>query len=187
MSSVDRAAASGDVYHCRAIAYESSCPSCGEDDPALRLGAPWWFLDSPDGIRRFRELVTETAGFYNTAGFVDDTRALPPSPPGTTSPAGATPATSPGRALNTASIWTRPSTPQWTSPTASLDRPTNAFLAGLMFVYTDLASATPFSNNIEGLVYLKRRFTTRDVFWRIQAEAVMYSVLFGAFAAWLLF
>lgn len=44
--------------------------------PALRLGAPWWFLDSPDGLLRFRELVTETAGLYNTAGFVDDTRAF---------------------------------------------------------------------------------------------------------------
>jgi glucuronate isomerase len=44
--------------------------------PSVRLGAPWWFLDSPDGMRRFRELVTETAGFYNTAGFVDDTRAF---------------------------------------------------------------------------------------------------------------
>ncbi|GAA1682289.1 glucuronate isomerase [Kribbella yunnanensis] len=43
--------------------------------PAVRLGAPWWFLDSPGGMRRFRELVTETAGFYNTSGFVDDTRA----------------------------------------------------------------------------------------------------------------
>ncbi|TDD60727.1 glucuronate isomerase [Kribbella antibiotica] len=43
--------------------------------PAVRLGAPWWFLDSPGGMRRFRELVTETAGFYNTTGFVDDTRA----------------------------------------------------------------------------------------------------------------
>jgi glucuronate isomerase len=43
--------------------------------PAVRLGAPWWFLDSPDGMRRYRELVTETAGFYNTSGFVDDTRA----------------------------------------------------------------------------------------------------------------
>ena len=43
--------------------------------PAVKLGAPWWFLDSPDGIRRFRELATETAGFYNTTGFVDDTRA----------------------------------------------------------------------------------------------------------------
>jgi glucuronate isomerase len=44
--------------------------------PTLYLGAPWWFLDSPDGLRRFRDAVTETAGFYNTAGFIDDTRAF---------------------------------------------------------------------------------------------------------------
>ncbi len=44
--------------------------------PAVRLGAPWWFLDSPDGMRRFREAVTDTAGFANTTGFVDDTRAF---------------------------------------------------------------------------------------------------------------
>ncbi|WP_448059520.1 glucuronate isomerase [Cellulomonas hominis] len=44
--------------------------------PAVRLGAPWWFLDTPDGMRRFRETVTDTAGFANTAGFVDDTRAF---------------------------------------------------------------------------------------------------------------
>jgi glucuronate isomerase len=44
--------------------------------PALRLGVPWWFLDTPLAMRRFRELITETAGFYNTAGFVDDTRAF---------------------------------------------------------------------------------------------------------------
>jgi glucuronate isomerase len=44
--------------------------------PTVRLGAPWWFLDSPDGMRRFRELVTETAGFANMSGFVDDTRAF---------------------------------------------------------------------------------------------------------------
>ena len=44
--------------------------------PSVRLGAPWWFLDSPDGMRRFRELVTETAGFANMSGFVDDTRAF---------------------------------------------------------------------------------------------------------------
>jgi glucuronate isomerase len=43
---------------------------------AVYLGAPWWFLDSPEVLRRFREAVTETAGFYNTAGFVDDTRAF---------------------------------------------------------------------------------------------------------------
>lgn len=44
--------------------------------PALRLGPPWWFHDSPEGMRRFREQATETAGFYNTLGFNDDTRAL---------------------------------------------------------------------------------------------------------------
>lgn len=44
--------------------------------PALKLGAPWWFLDTSDGMRRFRELVTDSAGFYNTTGFVDDTRAF---------------------------------------------------------------------------------------------------------------
>ena len=43
--------------------------------PSVRLGAPWWFLDSPEGMRRFRESAVETAGFYNTSGFVDDTRA----------------------------------------------------------------------------------------------------------------
>lgn len=44
--------------------------------PALRLGPAWWFFDSPEGMRRFRESVTETAGFYNTVGFNDDTRAF---------------------------------------------------------------------------------------------------------------
>ncbi|WP_203821721.1 glucuronate isomerase [Paractinoplanes ferrugineus] len=44
--------------------------------PAMFLGAPWWFLDTPDAMRRFREAVTDAAGFYNTAGFVDDTRAF---------------------------------------------------------------------------------------------------------------
>jgi len=48
--------------------------------PALRLGPPWWFHDSPEGMRRFRELATETAGFYNTVGFNDDTRAFPSIP-----------------------------------------------------------------------------------------------------------
>lgn len=44
--------------------------------PCLKLGPPWWFHDSYEGIKRFREQVTETAGFYNTAGFNDDTRAF---------------------------------------------------------------------------------------------------------------
>jgi glucuronate isomerase len=44
--------------------------------PSVILGPPWWFLDSPEGMLRFRQRVTETAGFYNTAGFNDDTRAF---------------------------------------------------------------------------------------------------------------
>jgi glucuronate isomerase len=44
--------------------------------PSVYIGAPWWFLDAPDAILRFRAAVTETAGFYRGAGFVDDTRAF---------------------------------------------------------------------------------------------------------------
>jgi glucuronate isomerase len=44
--------------------------------PAMKLGPAWWFNDSPEGMRRFREMTTETAGFYNTVGFNDDTRAF---------------------------------------------------------------------------------------------------------------
>jgi len=44
--------------------------------PALKLGPAWWFHDSPEGMLRFREHTTETAGFYNTVGFNDDTRAF---------------------------------------------------------------------------------------------------------------
>ncbi len=48
--------------------------------PALKLGPAWWFYDSPEGMRRYRECITETAGFYNTVGFNDDTRAFPSIP-----------------------------------------------------------------------------------------------------------
>jgi glucuronate isomerase len=44
--------------------------------PALKLGPAWWFHDSPEGMRRFRQRMTETAGFYNCVGFNDDTRAF---------------------------------------------------------------------------------------------------------------
>ncbi len=44
--------------------------------PSVYVGAPWWFLDTPDAMRRFREAVTDSAGFSRTAGFVDDTRAF---------------------------------------------------------------------------------------------------------------
>lgn len=44
--------------------------------PCLKLGPAWWFHDSPEGMLRFRHQTTETAGFYNTVGFNDDTRAF---------------------------------------------------------------------------------------------------------------
>ncbi|WP_062464233.1 glucuronate isomerase [Demequina soli] len=43
--------------------------------PSVYVGAPWWFLDAPDAMARYRAAVTETAGFYRTSGFIDDTRA----------------------------------------------------------------------------------------------------------------
>jgi glucuronate isomerase len=48
--------------------------------PAVKLGPPWWFHDSLNGMRRYRDQVMETAGLYNTAGFNDDTRAFPSIP-----------------------------------------------------------------------------------------------------------
>jgi glucuronate isomerase len=48
--------------------------------PAIKLGPPWWFHDSLNGMRRYRDLVMETAGLYNTVGFNDDTRAFPSIP-----------------------------------------------------------------------------------------------------------
>jgi hypothetical protein len=73
-------------------------------------------------------------------------------------------------------------------PLGGLDYPVRfAVLGGLMLIYADLASASPFPNTIEGLVYLRSRFIDASAFWRLQSEAVIYSVLFGAVAAWLLF
>jgi len=48
--------------------------------PAVKLGPPWWFHDSPNGMMRYFEQVTETAGLHNTVGFNDDTRAFPSIP-----------------------------------------------------------------------------------------------------------
>lgn len=42
--------------------------------PAVFVGAPWWFLDTPDGLRRFRRTLTEGAGFTKYSGFIDDAR-----------------------------------------------------------------------------------------------------------------
>jgi glucuronate isomerase len=48
--------------------------------PAIKLGPPWWFYDSINGMKRYLDRVIETAGIYNTAGFNDDTRAFPSIP-----------------------------------------------------------------------------------------------------------
>jgi glucuronate isomerase len=48
--------------------------------PAIKLGPPWWFYDSVNGMRRYFDTVMETAGLYNTVGFNDDTRAFPSIP-----------------------------------------------------------------------------------------------------------
>jgi hypothetical protein len=60
------------------------------------------------------------------------------------------------------------------------------FMASLMFVYADFASAIPFSNTIEGFLYLKKEYVGKKVFWIIQFEALLYSVMFGLLSAWLL-
>src|ERR1700734_1013915 len=57
-------------------AYSRELAPLAGHSPCLRLGPPWWFHDSPGGMMRFRQQVTETAGFYNTVGFNDDTRAF---------------------------------------------------------------------------------------------------------------
>jgi hypothetical protein len=61
------------------------------------------------------------------------------------------------------------------------------FLGGLMFVYTDIAAAVPFTNTIEGLVYLEPGLVSRSAFWKVQAEGIIYAILFGLGASWLLF
>lgn len=61
------------------------------------------------------------------------------------------------------------------------------FMGGLMFVYADFCSAIPFSNTLEGLIYMKPEFVKPRVFWIIQMEAIIYSVIFGLAASWLLF
>jgi glucuronate isomerase len=48
--------------------------------PAIKLGPPWWFFDSLNGMQHYFDQVMETAGIYNTAGFNDDTRAFPSIP-----------------------------------------------------------------------------------------------------------
>lgn len=64
------------VYTLDESAYSRELAPMSGHYPALYLGAPWWFFDSPNGMRRYLDAVTETAGIYNLAGFNDDTRAF---------------------------------------------------------------------------------------------------------------
>jgi len=64
------------VYTLDESAYSRELAPLAGHYPALRLGPPWWFHDSPEGIRRFRRETTGTAGFANTVGFNDDARSL---------------------------------------------------------------------------------------------------------------
>lgn len=64
------------VYTLDESAYSRELAPMAGHYPALYLGAPWWFFDSPNGMRRYLDAVTETAGIYNLAGFNDDTRAF---------------------------------------------------------------------------------------------------------------
>jgi len=61
------------------------------------------------------------------------------------------------------------------------------FLAGLMFIYTEISSAVPFPTNIEGYVYMKQRYLQTATVWKFWLEITVYSVLFGLLAAGLLF
>jgi hypothetical protein len=61
------------------------------------------------------------------------------------------------------------------------------FLAGLMFVYTDFASAIPFPHNIEGIIYMKERYLKKSAFWKLQFEMIVFSLLFGLVSSWILF
>ncbi|MBE0432270.1 hypothetical protein IBX73_02255 [candidate division WOR-3 bacterium] len=62
-----------------------------------------------------------------------------------------------------------------------------AFLFGLMFIFTDFASAVPFPDNIEGFVYMRRRYLKKDSFWKLYFETAIYSLLFALLASKFLF
>ena len=94
--------------------------------PCLLLGPPWWFFDSPDGMRRFRELTTETAGFYNTVGFNDDTRAYLSIPARHDTARRVDCAFWPSGSSPTGWMRTRPSSWPTTWPTVSPRKPTSS-------------------------------------------------------------
>lgn len=61
------------------------------------------------------------------------------------------------------------------------------FLASLMFIYTDFASAIPFPHNIEGFIYMKERYFRKNAIWKLHFEMFIYSLLFGGISSWVLF
>jgi len=61
------------------------------------------------------------------------------------------------------------------------------FLASLMFIYTDFASAIPFPHNIEGFIYMKDRYLKKNAFWKLQFEMIIFSLIFGLVSGWILF
>lgn len=61
------------------------------------------------------------------------------------------------------------------------------FFTGLMFIYTDLASAMPFPDTIEGYVYMKKKYLKGAAFWKMQIEMIIYSIIFGVLVSWLAF
>ncbi len=61
------------------------------------------------------------------------------------------------------------------------------FLGGLMFIYTDFASAVPFPHNVEGFVYMKSKYIQKKASGKFYLEMIMYSVFFGLAAGWFLF
>jgi len=62
-----------------------------------------------------------------------------------------------------------------------------AFLSGIMIIYADLASANPFSHNIEGFVYLKEKYIDTKFLPVLYFETFTHGILFGLLSAWLLF
>ena len=91
--------------------------------PALRLGPPWWFFDSPEGIGRFYHSIVETAGFANTVGFNDDARSLLSIPARHDMARRCKPATWPGSWRSSAWRKRTRSRPPRTSPTTWHARP----------------------------------------------------------------
>jgi glucuronate isomerase len=68
------------LFTCDETTYSRELAPLAGHYPAIKLGPPWWFNDSLNGMRRYFDRVIETAGLYNTAGFNDDTRAFPSIP-----------------------------------------------------------------------------------------------------------